>query len=323
MPVTNYPQGVASFGIPQMGPNPLLINPAGAVLFVNSATGRDNRGRVTFPGSSASSVTGGSTQGPQGDPTAPLATVTYALTFTQANRGDIIIVMEGHSETLAANISVANAGVTIYGCGQGDARPLFTTGGFSLVLTGNGSVAANLRFNMATSITLFGVVQLQGNGSYVYNVKVIGSDTTSVGFYLSGNRATMDTCEVSGTTTGFASGVLFNATDELVVRNCNIHGIFAAAPITVAASTNFVIDGNTLRQLSASVDAVISGVVTASSGYVTNNRYQSVHAATAAAYLAGTNVTTNILVIYAQNYGFTGKAGPSSGILIPAVGTIP
>lgn len=323
MPLTNYPQGVASFGIPQLGPNPLLINPSGAVLFVSSATGLNNRGRVTFPGSNASSVTGGSTQGPIGDPTKPLATLAYALTFTLAGRGDIIIVMAGHTETLAADVTCSTASTTIYGCGQIDERPLFTTAGFHLILSGVGCTIANLRFNAAAVATTTGVVRLTGAGSQAFNCKVILANLTSVGFLLGAARATLDTCEVSATTTGALTGVLFGVFDECVVTNCNIHGIFNGAPITCVANTNMVIRDSILRQLAAAVDPVITGIVTTTSGMIANNFFQSVHAATTAAFLGGANVATNIIIIYVQNFGFTGKAGPSSGVLIPDVGTVP
>lgn len=323
MPVTNYPQGVASFGIPQMGPNPLLINPSGAVLFVNSQTGQNNRGRVTFPGSNAASVTGGSTQGPQGDPTKPLATITYALTFTLAGRGDIIVVMAGHAETLAANIASSAAGVIIYGCGQGDERPTITLAGFSAVLSGAGNSIANCILVMGTTANTAGGLQLTGAGAYAYNVRVTGANVTSVGVLLGAARATFDNGDIDGTTTGFASGVLFGVFDQCQLTNSNVHGIFATAPVTLVANTNVLIKDNLLRQQHATVDPVITGVVTATSGTIQNNRFSSFHAGTAAAYLGGANVSTNVLVIYLQNFGFTGKAGPSSGILVPAVGTIP
>lgn len=323
MPLTNFAQGVGSFGIPQMAPHPLLINPAGAVIFVNSQTGLDNRGRISFPGSSASSVTGGSTQGPVGDPTKPVATLAYALTFTKAGRGDIVVVMAGHAETLTTNITCSTDSTIIYGCGQGSQRPIFTMGGNSIILSGIGVSIANVRCDITTVALTAGAIQLTGNSAFAYNCKVGGSEATSVAYALAAARTTLDTCEVACATTGLANGVLFSAVDEIVVRNSNIHGIFATAPVSVAAATNFLLDSNVLRQQHATVDPVITGVVTATSGTIVNNRFSSVHAATAAAFIGGANVATNVLVIYLQNYGFTGKAGPSSGILVPTAGTIP
>jgi hypothetical protein len=231
--------------------------------------------------------------------------------------------MAGHAETLAASVACSTDSTIIYGCGQGDERPTFALAGFNITLSGIGASIANCILTMSTTANTTGGLQLTGAGAYAYNCRVTASNVTSVGVLLGANRAIFDSGEVACTTTGLASGVLFGVFTECELRNSHVHGIFATAPVVLVACTNFVIKDNLLRQLSASIDPVIAGVVTTSSGMIVGNRFQSVHAATTAAYIAGANVATNILVIYLQNYGFTGKAGPSSGVLIPDVGTVP
>lgn len=314
--LTNNLFGIGITGSLNVGPNA-----QGATLFVNSVYGSDNRGRVNFPGSSANSSGVGVNQGPQGNPALPLATLAYALSLTKDNRGDVIVVQEGHVETLAASVTCSTAGVTILGEGGPSARPQFTMAGFSMIISGAGSSMTNCVLNAGTVANTAGVLQLTGAGASA-NVRIIVSEATIVGVLLGAAR-TAFYGEVDATTTGCDSGVLFGVFDGCIIDGANIHGIFATAPVTCVANTNMLIRGSILRQLSATVKPVITGIVTATGGLVTDNRFQSVAATTPAEFLGGANVATNILVIYTQNYGFKGKAGPSSGVLIPAVGTIP
>ena len=45
--MTNYPQGVTSFGVPIIGPGPILTS--GKVFWVNYTTGTDGNGRGDAP----------------------------------------------------------------------------------------------------------------------------------------------------------------------------------------------------------------------------------------------------------------------------------
>lgn len=315
--LTNNLYGIGLNGSLNVGPNA-----RGATLFVNSTIGVDNRGRVNFPGSQTGASTG-SAQGPQGNPTTPLATLAYALTLCAAGRGDTIVLQPNHAETLTVSVTCSLAGVNIIGLGSPGARPVFTMAGFSVVISGAGCLLQNCVFNMGTTANIVGGVQITGAGSRIDNCHIVGANVTSIGILLGAARATASNNNLDGVTTGFASGILTGVFDQMQIIGNWIHGIFAAANITLVASTNLLIQGNTLVQTSATVKPVINGIITATGGVIEDNRFQSVAATTAAEFLDGANVATNILVVYLQNYGFKGKAGPSSGILIPAVGTIP
>lgn len=56
------------------------------------------------------------------------ATVDAAIGYTAAARGDVILIAPGHTETIATAAAVAQdvAGVSIFGLGQGNNRPVFT-----------------------------------------------------------------------------------------------------------------------------------------------------------------------------------------------------
>lgn len=80
------------------------------------------------------SGTGSDAASPAGkDIEAPLATLAQAVTNASAN--DVIVLLDGHSETLTAAQALSKRGMVIVGCGQ--------TGGVPNVTIGNNSAAAS------------------------------------------------------------------------------------------------------------------------------------------------------------------------------------
>lgn len=116
MVMTNFPGGVTSFGIPLVG-SPDVPSTNGKYIFVSSVIGAD---------------------GYDGSYETPYGTLAYAVTKTSANKGDVIIVLPFHRETVASAgaIPIAIAGTTIVGWGYGNERPVltFSTGITSSVL---------------------------------------------------------------------------------------------------------------------------------------------------------------------------------------------
>ena len=98
MTVTNYPNGVSSFGMPLIGTT------TGSVFFVHSSGSNGNSGT---------------------DADHPFADIDYAVGRCTADKGDIIFVMPGHTETLtaAAAIDLDVAGISVIGLGNGRSRP--------------------------------------------------------------------------------------------------------------------------------------------------------------------------------------------------------
>lgn len=109
-----------------------VVEHPGAIFFVHSGTGVDAAG-------------GGRS------PDAPLATVDYAIGLCTANKGDVIYVLPGHTEsTTAANAELFDldvAGVSIIGLGLGNKRPTFTLGVASatIVMGAAGCRLSNIR----------------------------------------------------------------------------------------------------------------------------------------------------------------------------------
>jgi hypothetical protein len=63
-----------------------------------------------------------------GDPRKPFASIDYAIGKTTADNDDLIVVMSGHTETIATagEITLDVAGVSVVGMGRGASRPTIT-----------------------------------------------------------------------------------------------------------------------------------------------------------------------------------------------------
>lgn len=115
MPLTNFPQGVSSFGIPMIGGLPVI--PGGKVLFVQSTHSRASNGN----------------NGEDRD--RPLSTIQRAVNLCTDGAGDVIVCGPGHVETVleAGGLSIDKAGVTIIGVGNGTQRAEIAAGGATSV----------------------------------------------------------------------------------------------------------------------------------------------------------------------------------------------
>lgn len=82
-------------------------------------------------------------------------TLASALACTVANRGDVINVLPGHTETISTALALSTAGTQIVGHGIGDTRPTFTVNSAlnTLNITGSDTKVVNLRFLTGSSVT--------------------------------------------------------------------------------------------------------------------------------------------------------------------------
>jgi len=136
MAIPNYPsgftQGVTIRGIP------INIAHPGEIFWVNNSGVLPAAGR-------------GGSDGNEGTFRSPFATIDYAIGRCRAGRGDIIMVMPGHAETLtaAAAIALDVDGVCLYGLGVGALRPTLTyttANTASLSWTADYCTVKNIRF---------------------------------------------------------------------------------------------------------------------------------------------------------------------------------
>ena len=171
----------------------------GTVIFVNSVTGsNDNAGT---------------------DPGSPKATVQGAISVATASKGDKIICMPGHAETVTAtSINLSKAGVHVICIGTGLARPTFTYGAAAATITVS---AANCAFLGGHHI---------GNFLDVASAFTLGA---AKDFQLTGN-----TFVDNSSSLGFLSIVVTNATAN--------------------AADGLMVSGNTWTGLDVSPNAFIS-----------------------------------------------------------------
>lgn len=150
-----------------------------------------------------STVAGASDNNSGLDPTVPMATVNAAIAKCVASRGDVILLMPGHAETVTAtSIALNVAGVRIVGLGTGLLRPTFTYGAAAATITVTGANCGwdNCHFianflNVASAFTIGAAKEFQvTNSTFV--------DTSSILNFL---------CIVTtGAVNNDADGLLFN-----------------------------------------------------------------------------------------------------------------
>lgn len=129
MPRSNY--GRFKDGVQISGVN-LNVHQKGRVFYVCNST-------VLAPGG-----IGANDSGDGRTPERPFSTLDYAIGQCTANRGDKIIVLPGHAETVsgATTIAMDVAGISIIGMGDGALKPLFS---FSATTSNIAVSAANIK----------------------------------------------------------------------------------------------------------------------------------------------------------------------------------
>jgi hypothetical protein len=108
MGITNFPNGISSFGIPIVGGASGEEMITGNVFYVGSASG----GSDSFNNPNQGKA-----------PEHPFATIDFANDQCTADNGDVIFVMPGHAETIGASTTLDVAGVWVRGLGWGNDRP--------------------------------------------------------------------------------------------------------------------------------------------------------------------------------------------------------
>lgn len=263
------------------------------------------------------------------DPTAPLATVQQASNSCRANKGDKIVVMAGHTETVTAtSINLSKPGVTVICLGGGLDRPTFTYGAAAATITVS---AANVAFiggnhsanflNVASAFTTSAKdTQVLANTfvdtssilNFLCMVTTGATDNASDGLQFSGNKvyglATTDGACVSVLGNLLRLEVNDNLVDKAATNDAG-HLVTLSSKIIGGA----YILRNTVTVVGASNSAVgilLTGSGSTSSGVVGFNNVWSLDTTTALLYTASTGLRPM------QNY--LSGAVDASGTLYPA-----
>lgn len=239
-----------------------------AMRFVGMPVG----GNLFFVGAS---VTGAGTSTGHGyTPEAPLTTIDAAVGRCTASRGDVIIVLEGHTETLAgaAGVALDVAGVRVIGLGVGRNRPSLT---FSAVASSFDISAANC---------------------HVENLVLLAGEDHTAMVNVTAANVTIKGCEIVLATTSKEAviGILGSAnSDRLRVEGCHFHDIavagvdhaisFGAADHTVIKDnliTGLYAVGGAIENSAAAVDVAIMGNTILNTTPDGNNKNIVLHAST-------------------------------------------
>lgn len=299
---------------------PTLGNPVGGVFYVLGSTGNDNRGRLSFRGSGLGSF------GYADKPLASVFGTNGALSYCVASRGDVIIVLPGHSENLATSGTYAvPAGVTILGLGYGSLRPQINlTGGTATIISmGTNSRIDNCIFTAAFDaiVSMFTLA----SGAQIVNCRIAQGDATNqavTAVTLVGSSCLIQNNEIDCSLGAGAAQAIYSVSTTTRNRIINnyILGDFSAAVLKTLTlhSLEMLIQSNTLVQRNGTAKTIID-FTTGSTGIVRDN---VLFGTTWAAITNAIANSTSVQLRWSQNYGFDDGAGAVSAILIPAAGTV-
>lgn len=283
----------------------------GTVFFVCSVTGsNDNAGT---------------------DPSSPKATVQGAISACTANKGDKIICMPGHAETVTStSINLSTAGVSVICLGTGLERPTFTYSTAAATITVS---AANCGFMGGHHIGNFLDVASAFTIGAAKDFKLIGNtfeDSTASLNFLSivttgATANSADQLEIVGNSWyGLNTTPLAMVSILSTIKNLRIvkNELTSASTADVGHFVTFAdkngtgtrISGNTcivVGSTGAAVGIFLTGSGTAHTGIVDNNYVASLDTTTELIATAGTGLS------YVENY-YTGTADASAK-LWPAV----
>lgn len=216
---------------------------------------------------------------------APMATILAAVAKCVASRGDEIVALPGHAETINAALlcNLSSAGVTVAGLGSGSSRP---------TLTFSTSTLATLTIS-AANVTVKNLLLLNNVDSQAIMVDVNAADFTIedcefregsakqplVFVDINGGQANAaDRCKIRRCTiTAVAAGVcdagieIGAVEDGVEITDCVIQGDFDDAGIhSASVLTNAVIKGNVISNLQTGDHAI--ELSAAATGFALDNR---------------------------------------------------
>ncbi len=193
------------------------------VLIAGIAMNVHQKGKVLYVCNSTTLAPAGVAGTAGGDgktPERPFDTIAHALTNCVANRGDKIILLPGHAETitgtLGLNINVAGVSVIADPSAVGSLRPTITLGTSGANTDTIGITAAN--------VVLSGVLIIAGFLNIATAIDVTAADVTISGVEFRDASAILNFVKAIRTSTGAD-----NACDGLTVNACRMLGTGTSA----------------------------------------------------------------------------------------------
>lgn len=275
---SNYPQGAFPHGM-TMGDVPLHANTPGKVFWV----------------ASTSDVTPGS-DGNKGTERRPFATLDYAITQCRANKGDVIFIKPGYTESITTNdqIDFTVAGVTVIGLGTDTDRPTFTWNGTDATACiameqANCSIRNCLFISSDAGDDITGMIRIEADNcevAYCEFREGTGQPESAILVSDGVNRAHIHHNKATSLTNGAAANdafVEFSAATTAAtghrVHNNYVHGTYDQACIWLSDATQIISDiaiyDNILINTAASLYAIDLTSGTNVTGVITGNRVET------------------------------------------------
>ena len=297
MGMSNYdgfPNGVSIRGVPLIQTHP------GKVFWVYNGTTLDTGHK-------------NGSNGNKGTFNAPFATLDYAVGQCRANKGDIIFLKPGHSETLSAtSVAVDVAGIAIVGLGQGSNRPTFnaTATGSIFPVSAANVLVHNILFTggIDAVVSMISVSAADVVLSSVEVRDVTGEIVVGILTTASADRLLVDGFVYDGAVgDGATAAIALVGGDRIEIKNFNIDGDFSVSAIDVrtTAATRLSVHDGKFYNRDAAVDTVIKDTITASTGIMGPNLIISLeeHAANVTEAITGATfrVIDNVYVVNLDN----------------------
>lgn len=176
-----------------------------------------------------------------------------------ANRGDVILVAPGHTETMTAtDITLDIAGVTVIGLGSGSLMPqiVYNNAAAELSVSADNVTLQGLRFTASVTAVAIGI-EIEDGVDYttirncVFDTEAAGTDEFNASIHMVNNNTGVvieDNVFDMGIAGAVAAIHMDADTAKTVIRNNIIRGDYSTACIVgdTTASTNILIEGNLL-----------------------------------------------------------------------------
>lgn len=249
MPLTRFPNGVSSFGMPVLGMGDETIT-TGNVFFVDSG------------------ATNASDSNDAKSPSRPAATIDGCIAKCTANNGDIIFVMPGHDENPTTSITMDVAGVWIRGLGWGASRPTVTFGALAATvsITAASCRISNIVFDLGTvATTVTDCFNITGADCIVENCETIPHATSQFTNFMTTTAAAVRLVLRNNRFRGLAAasnttGLTLVGCDDLVMVGNEVSGHFTTggvAQITTAANRVTIVHNLLVNHSTTAGDYVI------------------------------------------------------------------
>ncbi len=292
--MSNYPGGFAN-GV-SIRDVPIINTHPGKVFWLSDATTLQVRQR-------------GGSDGNKGTYDSPFATLSYAVSQCVANRGDVIMVKPGHTETIssATALTLSVAGVAIIGLGIGSNRPTFTL-----------DTAATATINVTAANVAIKNCIFTANYADIVSFFTL---TTAKNFTLEGNLFKATAANMNSLYVVDTNGTINDCDGLSIIGNKWIEPDLATLSMVKMDGTNdsVTISGNLLtlgvNNNKASLAAIATGKILTSVNISENRVYRLNTDTATGAILVTTDGSTNTGMIFGN---YVQHADTAAEILVTA-----